>query len=286
MIGAGRMGAAIAARLRASGAEVVIFNRTRERAEQVGAVCGAAVADSAAAATAAAPVVLVSLADDQACVSAYDGADGIAAGAGPGTLVVETSTIDPLTVVRLAAVLDGTGAGFLDGPVSGSVPLVERGELTVMAGGRAADLDRARDVFDVLAKRVIHVGRLGAGATIKLAVNGIVHATNQALAEALVLAEKAGVQRAAAYEVFASSAITSPFLVYKRNAFEHPGDAAITFSLDLVAKDYALILGLADRVGAVMEQAATGQRTVARAVAAGLGGADMSAIAEVFRRAP
>jgi 3-hydroxyisobutyrate dehydrogenase-like beta-hydroxyacid dehydrogenase len=283
VVGTGRMGAAMAARLRASGVEVVVFNRSREKAEQIAAASGASVAGSAADAAASAPVVLVSLADDDACRAAYGGSEGIAAGVGTGTVVVETSTIDPLTVTDLAASLTERGAGLLDSPVSGSVPLVERGELTAIVGGAAEDLVRARAVLDVIASRVFHVGALGAGATVKLAVNDVVHATNQALAEALVLAEKAGVDRSAAYEVFANSAISSPFVLYKRQAFEHPGEMPVAFSLDLVAKDYTLILALAERVGAVMELAVTGRRTVANAVAAGLGDADMSALAELLR---
>ena len=250
IVGAGRMGAAMARRLRATGADVVIHNRTPARAEAVAAASGATVAATAAEAVAGAPVVLVSLADDPACVSAYGGPDGIASGVQPGTVVAETSTIDPATVHQLASLLAARDVGLLDAPVSGSVPLVERGELLIMVGGAEADLARAADVLDVLAKRVLHVGARGAGATVKLAVNAIVHATNQALAEALVLAERAGVDRAAAYEVFANSAIASPFVLYKRDAFERPGETPVAFSLDLVAKDYALILALAERVGA------------------------------------
>jgi 3-hydroxyisobutyrate dehydrogenase-like beta-hydroxyacid dehydrogenase len=286
IIGAGRMGGAMAARLQASGAQVTIFNRTRAAAERVAAATGAAVADTAAEAAASAPVVLVSLADDAACESTYSGADGIAAGVRPGAVVVETSTIDPRTVDGLAALLDGRDVGLLDAPVSGSVPLVERGELTAIVGGAAADLARARNVLELLASAVFHVGGRGAGATIKLAVNTIVHATNQAVAEALVLAEKAGVERSAAYEVFANSAITSPFVRYKRDAFENPGAAPVTFSLALVAKDYALILALAERVGAVMRQATTGRQTVSSAIEAGYGDHDMSALADLFRSSP
>jgi 3-hydroxyisobutyrate dehydrogenase-like beta-hydroxyacid dehydrogenase len=273
----------MARRLGTCGAEVTIFNRTRATADQVAAATGAAVADTAAEAAASAPVVVVSLADDAACVATYEGIDGIAAGVQPGAVVVETSTIDPRTVDELAALVDGRDVGLLDAPVSGSVPLVERGELTAIVGGVAADLDRARGVIELLAARVFHVGARGAGATIKLAVNGIVHATNQAVAEALVLAENAGVERSAAYEVFANSAITSPFVQYKRDAFEHPDATPVAFSLALVAKDYALILSLAERVGAVMRQAATGQQTVSSAIEAGYGDRDMSALAALFR---
>jgi 3-hydroxyisobutyrate dehydrogenase-like beta-hydroxyacid dehydrogenase len=283
IVGAGRMGGAMAARLQACGAEVTIFNRTRATAEQIAAATGVTVVDTAAEAAASAPVVLVSLADDAACVSTYSGADGVAAGVQPGAVVVETSTIDPRTVDELTALLDGLDVGLLDAPVSGSVPLVERGELTAIVGGSAGDLARARSVIELLASKVFHVGDRGAGATIKLAVNSIVHATNQAVAEALVLAEKAGVERSAAYEVFANSAITSPFVQYKRDAFEHPDAAPVTFSLGLVAKDYDLIASLAERVGAVMRQATTGRQTVSSAIDAGYGDCDMSALAALFR---
>jgi 3-hydroxyisobutyrate dehydrogenase-like beta-hydroxyacid dehydrogenase len=283
IVGAGRMGGAMAARLQSRGAAVTVFNRTRATAEQIAATTGVAVADTAAEAAASAPVVLVSLADDAACVSTYGGADGVAAGVQPGAVVVETSTIDPRTVDELTALLAGRDVGLLDAPVSGSVPLVERGELTAIVGGSAADLARARSVIDLLAAKVFHVGERGAGATIKLAVNSIVHATNQAVAEALVLAEKAGVDRSAAYEVFANSAITSPFVQYKRDAFEHPDAAPVTFSVALVAKDYDLIVSLAERVGAGMRLAATARQTVASAIDAGYGDRDMSALAALFR---
>ena len=139
-------------------------------------------------------------------------------------------------------------------------------------------------MLDVLAKRVFHVGAQGAGATVKLAVNAIVHATNQALAEALVLAEKAGVDRGRGVRG-ASPAAPSPrpSSCTSADAFERPSETPVAFSLDLVAKDYALILALAERVGAVMDQAATGRATAAAAVEAGLGQQDMSALAELLR---
>ena len=117
----------------------------------------------------------------------------------------------------------------------------------------------------------------------KLAVNSLVHATNLAIAEALVLAEKAGVDRLKTYEVFAASAASSPFLQYKRQAFERPGEVPVAFSLDLVRKDLDLILGLARRVGAPMEQLDATAEVTARAVDAGMGDDDMSALAVMLR---
>jgi len=283
VVGAGRMGGAMVGTLRRAGIEVLVFNRTRAKAEAVAEATGARVAGTAAEATAAAGVVISSLADDAAVVEAYGGPEGVAAGLRPGTVALESSTIDPRTVRALRPLVEERGASLLDAPVSGSVVLVERGELTVMVGGDAAALERARPVLDALAASVFHVGELGAGATMKLVVNAILHGLNLALSEGLVLAEKAGVARTAAYEVLAASAVAAPFVHYKRAAFERPAETPVAFSLDLAAKDLDLALGLAERAGATMEQAATNRRVVRAAIAAGLGDADLSALAVYLR---
>lgn len=286
VIGAGRMGGAMTGRLRAAGHPVTVYNRGRARADALADATGATVADTPAAAAAAADVLLVSLADDAAVDAVYRGPDGLAAGLRPGTVVLEMSTLNPDTVRALAPLVTDRRAALLDAPVSGSVPVVQRGELTVMVGGDPAALDRARPVLDPLASRVFHLGALGAGATMKLAVNAIVGALNQALAEALVLAERAGVDRAAAYEVFAASAVAAPYVLYKRAAFEHPDDTPVAFMLDLVAKDLTLIDALAATVGAPMPQLAANRRVVRDALAAGYGPRDISAIAGYLREVP
>jgi 3-hydroxyisobutyrate dehydrogenase/2-hydroxy-3-oxopropionate reductase len=274
------MGAAMVGRLLGAGRRVLAYNRTRERA----AATGAAVADTARDAAAGADVVLVSLADDAAVDAAYRGDDGLLAGLRPGAVVLETSTVAPETVRALAPLAAERSAVLLDAPVSGSVPVVRRGELTFLVGGDPAALDRVRPVLDTMGRRVFHLGDVGAGAVMKLAVNSLVHGLNQALAEALVLAERAGLDRAAAYEVFTASAVAAPFVLYKRDAYLDPDDAPVAFSLRLVAKDLELIEGLAMASGARMDQLAANRRVVEEAVAAGLGDADMSAIAELLRR--
>ena len=148
---------------------------------------------------------------------------------------------------KVAPSVQARGATLLDAPVSGSVPVVERGELLIMVGGDADALDRARPVLEALSSTIIHVGELGTGATMKLAVNALVHGLNAALSESLVLAERAGVDRTTAYEVFASGAAAAPFVLYKRAAFERPDETPVAFSLDLVGKDLDLILALAGR---------------------------------------
>jgi 3-hydroxyisobutyrate dehydrogenase-like beta-hydroxyacid dehydrogenase len=283
MIGTGRMGAAMAGTLVTAGHQVVLWNRNKRKAESVADETGATVVDSAREAVSRAEVTLCSLADDAAVRAVYGGPDGLVAGLRPGTVVVESSTIDPQTVRELGPDVAGAGATLLDGPVSGSVPAAASGKLMFMVGGPPDALDAARPVLDVLAASVFHVGELGAGATMKLAVNAVVHAINVTLSESLVLAERSGVERSVAYDVFTASAGGAPFVGYKRAAFLEPDSAPVAFSLELVLKDLNLIAALADRTGVPMRQAERNMEITRAAVEAGLGDRDMSVLAEVIR---
>jgi 3-hydroxyisobutyrate dehydrogenase-like beta-hydroxyacid dehydrogenase len=279
------MGGAMAGTLRRAGFNICVWNRTRSAAEAVAGPIGARVASTAAEAVAGADIVLSSLADDAAVRQVYTGASGAVHAIRKGAVVLETSTIAPQTARDLLPAVEDRGAALLDAPVSGSVSFAEKGQLTIMVGGDAAALERARPVLAALSAKLFHVGELGAGATMKLAVNALVHAINVALSEALVLAEKAGVARSTAYDVFASGAGAAPFVLYKRAAFERPEETPVAFRLDLGAKDMDLILGLAGEVGARMEQAVANRATQRAAIAAGLGSGDISAIATFLRTA-
>lgn len=284
VIGTGRMGTAMVGRLAGAGHHLTVHNRTRAKAEAVAARHDAAVAPTPREAVREADVVLVSLADDAAVRAAYGGPDGLVAGLAAGQVVADTSTVDPETLRGLEAAVVAAGAALVDTPVSGSVSTVEAGALLVMAGGDAAALERARPALEAIASRIVHLGPLGAGATMKLVVNAMVHALNGALAEALVLAEKAGLDRACAYDVIAASAVGAPFVAYKRDAYLSPEGTPVAFALNLVAKDLALADALAARVAAPMPQLATNREVVQRAVAAGLGDADLSALATLLRQ--
>ena len=280
VLGAGRMGGAMVGTLRRSGFDVVAWNRDRARADEVARTTGARIAQTPGEAAAGADVALSSLADDAAVEAVYaEALEGFHA----GQVVLEMSTIAPETVRTIAPSVLGRGATMLDAPVSGSVPVVERGELTIMVGGEPDVLERARPVLEALSSTIIHVGDLGTGATMKLAVNALVHGLAVALSESLVLAERAGVERTTAYEVFASGAAAAPFVLYKRAAFERPDETPVAFSLDLVAKDLDLILALAERVGAPMPQADTNREEVRAALESGLADRDMSALADYLR---
>ena len=266
--------------LRGAGFDVVVWNREAAKAHALADSHGAKVAGTASEAAAAADVAITSLADDAAVEAVYaDAAEGFH----PGQVVLEMSTIAPETVRAVEPLVRERGATLLDSPVSGSVPVVERGELLIMVGGDADALERARPVLEALSKKIVHVGELGTGAATKLAVNALVHGLAVALSESLVLAEKAGVARSTAYEVFASGAAGAPFVQYKRPAFERPDETPVAFTLDLVEKDLDLILELAERVGAPMPQAVQNREEIRAALAAGMSGNDMSALAAYLR---
>ena len=283
VLGLGRMGSAMARRLHQSGFEIIVWNWTQATADALAEELDAAVASSPAEAARRAEVVLASLADDDALFAVHGADDGTLAGLDPGAVVVDTSTVSPEAAAALGARFAEAGSSFLDAPVSGSTALVEQGALTLMVGGDAGALEQARPVLDALGTKVFHLGPNGAGATMKLVVNALVHALNLALSESLVLAEAAGIDRARAYEVIASGAGAAPYVLYKRSAFEAPDSTPVAFTLDLVQKDLDLIRGLATRLGVPTPQADATTAVVAETLAAGMGADDMSAIATYLR---
>jgi len=273
----------MARRIHEAGHELVLWNRDRSKADSLAADTAAEVAETAASAARSADLIVTSLADDEALRAVYLDPQGVAAGIRPDSIAVDTSTVNPGAIIEVGATIDARGAGFLDCPVSGSVSSVEAGVLTIMAGGDPGLIARVEPLLSSISKRVIRVGPRGAGAACKLAVNGLVHGLNLALSEALVLAERAGVDRDMAYEVFVNGAGGAPFVEYKREAYLHPESAVVAFTLDLVAKDLELITGLGAAVGAPMRQAETGLKIVRRAIDSGMGGRDLSAIAVYLR---
>jgi 3-hydroxyisobutyrate dehydrogenase-like beta-hydroxyacid dehydrogenase len=284
LVGTGRMGSAMGIRVADAGHDLMVFNRTRSRCEEVALRTGAQVADTCREAAEFAEVCLVSLADDAAVTATYLADDGLIAGLQPGAVVCDLSTVAPATIRGLTPLVAQKGATLIDTPVSGSVSVVESGTLTVMVGGDQAALDRARPVLESFAKSIFYLGDIGAGATMKLVVNSLVHSLNVAVSEALVFAEKAGLERQAVYDIFEAGAAGAPYVKYKRAAFLQPGEVPVAFSLDLVAKDQELIHDLAEQTGARMDQAEASRKLVAEALQAGMGERDISEVAVFLRR--
>ncbi|MGH2416692.1 MAG: NAD(P)-dependent oxidoreductase [Candidatus Limnocylindria bacterium] len=254
VVGTGRMGSAMARSLARGGTDLVLHNRTPDRARSLADELGATVAATPAETASAVDVVITMLANQEAVEETWGGQDGLLSGARRGAVLVDMSTVPPAVIQHFANRAAAAGVGILDAPVSGSVPLAETGKLTVMVGGSADDVERARPVLEQLAASVHHIGPLGSGAALKLAVNTLIFGLNQAVSEALVLAERAGISRETAYDVFAAGAAGAPYVGYKRAAFLDPDGTPVAFALDLADKDLRLILELADHLGAPMPQ--------------------------------
>jgi 3-hydroxyisobutyrate dehydrogenase-like beta-hydroxyacid dehydrogenase len=195
----------------------------------------------------------------------------------PGVVVCDLGTSGVAAVQALGAALGDHGIRFVDAPVSGSVVSVGAGQVLVMAGGAPADIDEVTPVLSAFAKRVARLGPIGAGQAMKLAVNLVVHDLNAALSEALLLATRAGIDPAAAYDVFQDSAVSAPFVSYKREAFLS-GTGPVAMSLDLVAKDLRLIVGLATTLAVVARRTKAAAADVHAACQAGFGDQDMAAL--------
>jgi 3-hydroxyisobutyrate dehydrogenase-like beta-hydroxyacid dehydrogenase len=284
-LGLGRMGLPMATNLVSAGHVLTVWNRTPEKAERFATEHGSRAAGSPAEAVADCDVVVTMLADDGALLDAWTGKNGALETVRPGTLAIDMATVAPDTIAELGRRLREREVSLVDAPVSGSVPAATAATLMIMAAGDPAAVERATPVLSALGDRIVPLGRSGAGSSMKLAVNAIVHSLNQAVSEALVFAERAGIDRARAYEVFADSAVAAPFVRYKRDAYVRPGELPVGFSLELAAKDLRLALALAAEVGADLPQTRANLAVLDDAVAAGYGKADESAVAEHLRTA-
>jgi 3-hydroxyisobutyrate dehydrogenase/2-hydroxy-3-oxopropionate reductase len=284
-LGMGRMGRRIAPNIARAGFPLIVYNRTRPRAEDVAEQAGASVGRTPAEVARAADVVITMLADGPALEAVYEGPEGVLAGLGPGAVAIDMSTVGPGLVLSLGERVRARGATMVDSPVSGSVATAESATLMLMVGGDEADVARVRPVLESAGRPVIHVGPPGAGAAMKLAVNAMIFAINQSLSESLVLAERAGIARETAYEVFANSAAAAPVVHYRRPVFEHPGELPPSFTLDLAAKDLRLILELGAQVGAPMPQSERNLQVIEDAIAANRGARDLGELAEFLRSA-
>ena len=172
------------------------------------------------------------------------------------------STVLPGTIQALAAAVRARGAGILDAPVSGSVATTQSGELTIMVGGETADLERARPVLELLARRIFHLGGLGTGAAMKLAVNTVIFGLNGAVAEGLVLAERSGIERGARLRGPRRERGRRPVRRLQARRLRRARDDARSRSrCALAEKDLRLIAGLAEASGSALPQAAVEPRT-------------------------
>jgi 3-hydroxyisobutyrate dehydrogenase len=204
-VGLGIMGRPMAGNLLRAGFTVTAYNRG-EGPRAVLAAAGARIASTPADAAREAEIVIVMVTDSEAVEAVCLGPAGVVAGARPGTLVVDMSTISPGVTRRIGDALGARGLGMLDAPVSGGESGAIAGSLSIMAGGDARDLARARPALEAMGGRIVHCGPLGAGQTVKLANQIAVALTNLAVCEALVFAQRNGVDPAVMLEAVGAGA--------------------------------------------------------------------------------
>jgi 3-hydroxyisobutyrate dehydrogenase len=249
-IGIGYMGRPIARRLLEAGFSLTAFDKTRSQAEEL-VHHGGMVAEDIADVAFACNVLISCLPNDEAVLSTYLGPTGAFATMRRGSLVVEMSTVSPGTSRELAAHGSYHGIKVLDVTISGSTPVAEQGALVLFGGGEQFCFRAARPIFRAIARRYFYVGPSGSGATMKLVVNALLGVGMQAIAEAVALGEKAGLERDRLLEVLSQTAVVAPAHVGKLRSIAN-GDFTAQFPLRLMNKDFGLILSLAEVVRAGM----------------------------------
>jgi 3-hydroxyisobutyrate dehydrogenase len=282
LIGLGIMGSGMAGRLLGAGFPLTLYNRNREKAAAF-EKDGAKIAASPKEAASGADVVIAMLADDVASRSVWLGDSGALAGAAAGTICVEASTLSVAWVRELAAVAAQKNCELLDAPVTGTKPHAANGELLFLVGGSAAALEAARPVLVVMSRDVVHLGPTGSGAMMKLVNNFMCGVQAASLAEASALIRNAGLDREKALAILTNGAPGSP-LVKTLAARAAAGDFTPNFVLRLMAKDLTYSIEEGSRNGVNLQTAAAALDEFQRAIAAGYGDRDFSAIIEAMQR--
>ncbi len=242
-IGLGNMGNRIAQRLLGHGYQVSVYDRNLDTAKTI-TTQGGIVAKSIRELASTVDVVLSCLTNDEAVRSVYTGAEGVFAGARPGTVVLEMSTISPDTSRELHSLGARGGIQVLDVAISGSTPAAEQGTLTLLAGGDGDLFRAAEPIFQAVAKQYFLLGGAGSGTAMKLVVNTLLGVGMQAIAEAVALGEKIGLDRERLLRALSQTAVVAPAHLGKM-ASAMVNDYRPQFPLRLMNKDFALILSAA-----------------------------------------
>ena len=280
-VGLGIMGSRQAANLARAGCELTVYNRTRATAEAWVAEHGGSVADTPAAVGAASDVVITMVVDGDQVRAALLGPDGVADGAAPGTLCVDMSTIAPAQTRAIGAELMERGIHLLDAPVTGSSPKAEAGTLTIMAGGEAGDFARAEPLLRVMGELVVHVGELGQGEMLKIINNSVAAANAATVGEALIVAQRTGVDLDALVQVMGQGSGGSAMLELKSAAMrEH--DYTTLFKLEHMLKDVRLCLEAGQAAAVPFAAAARARDILVAALARGHADDDFAALVEAL----
>jgi 3-hydroxyisobutyrate dehydrogenase-like beta-hydroxyacid dehydrogenase len=260
-VGLGYMGSRIAQRLLDGGHPLGVYNRTRDKTRAL-AERGARVYDSPRELAAEADTIFSMLADDAALEHVMLGPDGIVAAARSGGTIIDLSSVHPDTSRRLAGAARPRNVDVLDASVSGSTPQAEDGSLVIFVGGEHAVYERCHPLLEVIGNHLFYLGPSGAGATMKLVANGLLGAGMQALAEALVLGQRAGLDRTTLLDVLEQTAVVTPGQKHKL-ANVRSGEYPVEFPLRLMYKDLLNVERLAGQTAVPTPAIAAAQQMFA-----------------------
>jgi 3-hydroxyisobutyrate dehydrogenase len=267
-IGMGHMGSTMARRLLDAGYPLTVYDRTPATAQQL-AQQGASTAQTSKDLAARCEIVMVCVTDDAAQQQVTLGPDGALAGVRDGTIIVDLSTVSPSASRRLHDAAQEHGAKMLDAAVSGSVPQVEQGSLVIFVGGEQENYQRCRPLLEALGRSIFYMGPSGMGTTMKLVANTLLGLGMQALAEAIALGEKAGLEKGLLLDVLEQTAVLTPGQKTKLTNVERERYPT-QFALSLIHKDFRLILDEAYAASVAMPTTAVAQQLYAAALAKGM----------------
>ena len=276
-IGLGIMGGPMAKNLMQAGYELVLYNRTREKAEILAKEGNAEVAGSPKEVAQGSDVVITMLPDSPEVSENVAGENGVLEGIKEGALLIDMSTISPVVTKELAAAAKERGASMLDAPVSGGDVGAQQGTLSIMVGGDEADFERAMPLFEAMGKTITHVGDAGSGQVVKAANQVVVALTIEAVSEALVLGSKAGVDPAKILDVLSGGLAGNKVMEVKREKMlGHSFDPG--FRIELHHKDLGIALAAGREYGVALPVTAIVDQMLEALKAGGKGDRDHSAI--------
>lgn len=281
-VGLGTMGGAMAANVARAGFAVTAWNRSPGRAAGL-AELGIELAHTASAVAAAADVIVTIVSDTPDVEAVLFGPDGVAAGAAPGSLVVDMSTISPSATRDFAERLAAGGVAMLDAPVSGGSEGARKGSLSIFVGGDAAQLERARPVLAAMGTTITHLGPIGSGQAAKAVNQVILAGAYLGVAEGIVLALKAGLDVEALVAALSGGAAQS-WVLSNRSGRMLANDYPLGFKLSLHRKDLGIALQLARETGATLPVSALAEAIEAGLIGRGHGDDDVSALARAIRQ--
>jgi 3-hydroxyisobutyrate dehydrogenase-like beta-hydroxyacid dehydrogenase len=279
-IGLGNMGNPMSQNLVKGGHELTVWNRTRAKADEVIAL-GAKWADSPKAAAAGAEFVFTMVADGPTLHAVALGADGLVAGLGAGAIVIDMSTVSVEESAKVNDAIEAAGGKFLRSPVTGSTILAQAGTLGILSSGDKAAYDKTLPLLEIMGGNQFYLGDGEGARVMKLSLNLMIATTMQMEAEAVVLAEKAGLDVVQVCEIIAGSAVGSPLTGYKKHLIG-AGNYDPAFSVDLMIKDLKLAEAVGTQYGVPLESTLVTKARLEKASQKGYGNKDFSILTKLL----